>query len=36
VYAIKSKTGIKGVLVTGYGPSADSMSADILEKLKRR
>jgi hypothetical protein len=36
VYAIHSKNGLKGVLVTGYGPSTDSMSAEILHKLKRK
>jgi hypothetical protein len=36
VYAIKSKSGIKGVLVTGYGASADSVSSAILAKLSRR
>ena len=34
VYAIESKTGIKGILVTGYGASSDSYSNAILEKLK--
>lgn len=34
VYAIESKTGIKGILVTGYGTSTDNMSAAMLEKLK--
>jgi len=33
VYAIESSTGLKGILVTGYGASADVASADILEKL---
>ncbi|MBK6546108.1 MAG: hypothetical protein IPO78_05780 [Saprospiraceae bacterium] len=33
VYAIESKTGLKGVLVTGYGVS-ENISSDILEKLK--
>ena len=33
VYAIQSKTGLKGVLVTGYGISSDSISADLLKKL---
>src|SRR3569833_1242592 len=33
VYAIQSKTGVKGVLVTGYGMSAEDASPDILEKL---
>jgi hypothetical protein len=36
VYAIKSRTGVKGVLVTGYGPTADTMSSEILDKLKRK
>lgn len=36
VYAIESKTGLKGVLVTGYGISVDSMSAAMLGKLSRR
>ncbi|MFT3703945.1 MAG: hypothetical protein QM802_16385 [Agriterribacter sp.] len=34
VYAIQSKTGIKGVLVTGYGASEDAFSTEILAKLK--
>jgi hypothetical protein len=33
VYAIESKTGLKGVLVSGYGPSADTMSAEMAKKL---
>ena len=33
VYAIESKSGIKGILVTGYGISTDNMSAEILRKL---
>lgn len=33
VYGIVSNTGRKGILVTGYGASADAMSAEILEKL---
>ncbi len=36
VYAIESKNGIKGVLVTGYGASEDSMSTAILNKFKGR
>jgi hypothetical protein len=35
VYAIQSSTGLKGILVTGYGASADMASAEILEKLGR-
>ena len=33
VYAIRSSTGLKGILVTGYGASADTASDDLLEKL---
>ena len=33
VYAIESSSGLKGILVTGYGASADVASAEILEKL---
>ena len=33
VYAIESKDGKKGVLVTGYGTSAEGISAAILKKL---
>lgn len=36
VYAIESKTGLKGILVTGYGISTDDMSAQILDKLHNR
>ena len=34
VYAITSKTGIKGILVNGYGASSDTMSAAMLNKLR--
>ena len=34
VYAIESTSGVKGILVTGYGPSADALSTAMLEKLK--
>jgi hypothetical protein len=34
VYAIESKSGEKGVLVTGYGFSSDAISDAILKKLK--
>lgn len=34
VYAIASKAGIKGILVTGYGMSADAFSTAILDKLR--
>lgn len=33
VYALQSKSGVKGVLVTGYGASADPESDEILKKL---
>lgn len=33
VYAIESKNGIKGVLVNGYGISADPMSSEMAKKL---
>ncbi|HCR53326.1 MAG TPA: hypothetical protein DIW27_02825, partial [Cytophagales bacterium] len=32
VYGIESKTGVKGVLVTGYGATS-GLSGDILRKL---
>ncbi len=34
VYAIESSDGTKGVLVTGYGISAEGMSAEMARKLK--
>ncbi len=34
VYAIESNTGQKGVLVNGYGPSSDAMSAEMAKKLQ--
>jgi hypothetical protein len=34
VYAIESKTGQKGVLVTGYGVSAEGISAEMAKKLQ--
>ena len=33
VYAIESAGGLKGVLVTGYGVSAEGMSAEMVQKL---
>jgi hypothetical protein len=33
VYAIESRTGMKGVLVNGYGVSADPLSSDMAKKL---
>lgn len=35
VYAIESHSGIKGVLVTGYGISDDAYSTELLQKLGR-
>lgn len=34
VYAIESANGIKGVLVSGYGISADAMSTEMTAKLQ--
>jgi hypothetical protein len=34
VYAIESKHGQKGVLVNGFGISADAVSDEMIEKLK--
>ena len=36
VYAIESKSGEKGILVTGYGVSADTVSTKILRKLSMK
>ena len=33
VYGIESNTGMKGVLVNGYGISADTLSSDMAKKL---
>ena len=33
VYAIESEGGMKGVLVSGYGISAEGMSAEMARKL---
>jgi hypothetical protein len=33
VYAIESSSGLKGVLVTSYGTSAEKCTAEILNKL---
>ncbi len=33
VFGIESKSGLKGVLVSGYGISADAMSAEMVRKL---
>jgi hypothetical protein len=34
VYAIESKSGIKGILVTGSGMDTSNVTREILEKLK--
>lgn len=34
VYAIQSSNGLKGILVTGYGASADNISGEMMKKLK--
>ncbi len=34
LYAIESKKGDKGILVSGYGISAEGMSADLAQKLQ--
>ncbi len=36
VYAVESRSGLKGVLVTGYGASADPMAEEMLRKLSRK
>jgi hypothetical protein len=33
IYAIESVQGLKGVLVSGYGISAEGMSAEMVKKL---
>ena len=33
VYGIESSNGLKGVLVNGYGISADAMTSDMAQKL---
>ncbi len=33
VYAIESKHGLKGILVNGYGNSADALSSEMVGKL---
>lgn len=35
VYAIQSKSGVKGILVTGYGASDDVVSTELLARLRR-
>lgn len=36
VYALESKSGLKGILVTGYGTSVDTRTTEILKKLSIR
>ena len=33
VYAIESNRGHKGILVNGYGPTSENMSAEMAKKL---
>ncbi|WP_299002578.1 hypothetical protein [uncultured Tenacibaculum sp.] len=33
VYAIQTKTGVKGVLVDAFGVYADSLSPEMIQKL---
>ena len=34
VYAVESVDGLKGILVSGYGISADAMSSEMAKKLQ--
>lgn len=34
IYAIESKKGDRGILVSGYGISAEGISADLAQKLQ--
>lgn len=34
VYGIESNTGVRGVLVNGYGYSSESMGEEIVKKLR--
>lgn len=34
VYGVESKSGVKGLLVSGYGISAEGMSAEMAKKLR--
>lgn len=36
VYAIESKSGVKGILVNGYGASSDSSTSAIIDQMKMR
>jgi hypothetical protein len=36
VYAIESTSGIKGILINGYGISSDLKTCSIQNKIKRR
>jgi hypothetical protein len=36
VYAIESTNGMKGILVTAYGASAEAFTDEMLEKLRVR
>ncbi len=34
IYGIESKSGVKGILVSGYGISAEGMSAEMAKKIR--
>ena len=34
IYAISSKSGLKGTLIDAYGVYADSLTSEMIEKLK--
>lgn len=36
VYALESKSGIKGVLVAAYGSASDAATTELLKKIKTR
>lgn len=36
VYAIESNTGLKGILVAGFGISVDNETVEILKKLRMK
>jgi hypothetical protein len=36
VYAVESRSGAKGLLVTGFGISAEGIGEDMVQKLKIR
>ena len=34
VFAIEGKDGVKGILVDGFGPSAETLDEDMVKKLR--